>query len=230
MSADTERLRRKRNVSWFWFHTDCPSFPFAATPLGALTLMSTPFVLLTLLAVILCALFAWQKKRNPLLYGLLGAVFYTFGPLFILFSAHLCPRCKTPLRHRDWEQGRCTRCGKPVEERTRVFGRCITSGAVAAAVGSIPLAGIAGFFLRFPVPFQETGTVGAGAIVPAMFTAVFYSLLGGALVQAALGSVAGSLAYAFVPRSAGPVHPLAVAFGVACALPGVLLIPLGPWG
>ena len=147
------------------------------------------------------------------------------------------PVLQNPLTSQEWEQGRCTKCGEQLEGRTRVLGQCVTIGAVAAALGTIPMAGVVGYLYQFPIPFAGVAS-GSDAVASAMVAAIFYSVLGGSLVQAAAGGLAGALAYTAgslanvcEPRGAGPVYALAGVFGVVSALPGVLFVAglVGGW-
>jgi hypothetical protein len=105
--------------------------------------------------------------------------------------------------------------------------------ALASALGSIPLAGLIALLFRFPVPFAGIAS-GPKGMVPAMFGAFFYSLLGGVFVQAAAGGMAGVLAYVIGRRGAPRMNLLTVILGLAGALPGLLVLAvldwiIGPW-
>jgi hypothetical protein len=72
---------------------------------------------------------------------------------------------------------------------------------------------------------------GPRAVVPALFGAAFYGVLGGFVVQALLGGIAGVMA----SRSGAPDRRRAVlTYSVLAALPGVLVLSvldwiIGPW-
>lgn len=95
---------------------------------------------------------------------------------------------------------------------------------------TFPLAAIVALVFRFPIPFGSYLS-GPRAVVPALFGAAFYGVLGGFVVQALLGGIAGVIA----SRSGAPDRRRAVlTYAVLAALPGVLILSvldwiIGPW-
>jgi len=106
----------------------------------------------------------------------------------------------------------------------------VAAGAAIAVIATFPLAALVALVFRFPIPFG-TYMSGPGAVVPALFAAAFYGVLGGFLVQAVLGGIAGVMA----SRTAAPDRRRAVLiYSVLAALPGVLILSvldwiIGPW-
>src|SRR5688572_11875349 len=68
-------------------------------------------------------------------------------------------------------------------------------GAVAGVLGSFPLAAVVACVFRFPIPFAGYAS-GPGAMLPALFAALLYGVIGGAVVQAIAGASGGIAAYA----------------------------------
>src|SRR4030095_17163500 len=73
------------------------------------------------------------------------------------------------------------------------FVRYFWMGAAAAVAATFPLAALVALAFRFPIPFV-TYMSGVDAIIPALFAAAFYGTIGGFVVQALAGGVAGYLA------------------------------------
>src|SRR5260221_14343054 len=69
-------------------------------------------------------------------------------------------------------------------------------GPLIAILGAFPAAGLMALVYRFPIPFDDAHLRGSGlaGIVPSMMAVIFYGLLGGFLVLAALGVVAAAVA------------------------------------
>jgi hypothetical protein len=110
--------------------------------------------------------------------------------------------------------------------------RCALQGAAAGVLGSFPLAAVVAGVFRFPIPFAGYAS-GPGAMLPAMFAALMYGLLGGLVVQAIAGGVGGIAAYGLA-RDRAQLNLLSILFGAACALPGLLVLAtldwmIGPW-
>ena len=108
--------------------------------------------------------------------------------------------------------------------------RYFLAGAAIAVAATFPLAALAALVFRFPIPFGSYMS-GIGAVIPALFAAAFYGVLGGFVVQALLGGIAGVMA----SRSGAPDRRRAVlTYSVLAALPGVLVLSvldriIGPW-
>jgi hypothetical protein len=60
--------------------------------------------------VILGGLATW-KNRNPLVWGLVGGLFFPASLLCLLFEPHLCPKCRASLSTEEWGQRKCPSCG-----------------------------------------------------------------------------------------------------------------------
>ncbi|MUM23494.1 hypothetical protein FZI91_17560 [Mycobacterium sp. CBMA271] len=91
--------------------------------------------------------------------------------------------------------------------------RCAVIGSVAA-IGFSPIAAaLTAVVYRFPV-FMTGYLSGLGAVWPAMFSAVFYLVLGGFVVIGGLGSAAGIAAERLCPERAVP-YTLGAAFIIA---------------
>ena len=108
--------------------------------------------------------------------------------------------------------------------------RYLLAGAAIAVAATFPLAAIVALVFRFPIPFASYMS-GPRAVVPALFGAAFYGVIGGFVVQALLGGIAGVMA----SRSGAPDRRRAVlTYSVLAALPGVLILSvldwiIGPW-
>ena len=106
---------------------------------------------------------------------------------------------------------------------------CLAGAAIAVAA-TFPLAALVALVFRFPIPFGSYMS-GPSAVVPALFGAAFYGVLGGFPVQAVLGGIAGVLA----SRTGALNRRRAVlTYAVLAALPGVLILSIldwiiGPW-
>jgi hypothetical protein len=103
----------------------------------------------------------------------------------------------------------------------------IIVGAGIAVAATFPLAALTALLFRFPIPFGGYAN-GVDAVVPALLAVAFYGILGGFIVQAILGGLAGLLA---ARSTAGRTS---FVFATAAALPGVLLLSIldwiiGPW-
>ena len=108
--------------------------------------------------------------------------------------------------------------------------RYFVAGAAIAVTASFPLAALAALVFRFPIPFGSYMS-GIGAVIPALFAAGFYGVIGGFAVQAILGGIAGVMA----SRTGAPNRRRAVlTCAVLAALPGLLILSIldwiiGPW-
>ena len=108
--------------------------------------------------------------------------------------------------------------------------RYFLAGAAIAVGASFALAALVALVFRFPIPFGSYMS-GPSAVVPALFAAAFYGVIGGFPVQAVLGGIAGVTA----SRGGSPNRRRAVLiYSVLAALPGVLLLSvldwiIGPW-
>jgi len=108
------------------------------------------------------------------------------------------------------------------------------AGAAIAVGATFPLAALAALVFRFPIPFGGYMS-GPRAVVPALFAAAFYGTIGGFMVQAILGGIAGGLAAArTVPPEGRPAWKRCALFAGLAAVPGVLLLSIldwliGPW-
>ncbi len=106
-------------------------------------------------------------------------------------------------------------------------------GALAAVLTAPIAAALVAIVYRFPIPFGDYAT-GAGDALNAAAASVFYLVIGGGVLLAALGAVAGGL----ITRSTGTsllrALALSVAAGFGLALLGALLLAslehfVGPW-
>ena len=108
--------------------------------------------------------------------------------------------------------------------------RYFLAGAAIAVAATFPLAALVALVFRFPIPFGSYMS-GPSAVVPALFAAAFYGVIGGFLVQAILGGIAGAIA----SRTGSPNRWRTVGtYAVLAALPGVLILSIldwiiGPW-
>ena len=108
--------------------------------------------------------------------------------------------------------------------------RYFLTGAALAVIATFPLAAIVALIFRFPIPFGSYLS-GVQAVVPALFAAAFYGMIGGFIVQAILGGIAGVMA----SRTGAPDRRRAVLiYAGLAALPGVLILSvldwiIGPW-
>ena len=111
--------------------------------------------------------------------------------------------------------------------------RFFWAGAGIAVAASFPLAALVALLFRFPIPFG-TYMSGIGAVIPALFAAAFYGIIGGFMVQALLGGIAGGLAASATVSDRRRAWRRCAAFASLAALPGVLLLSIldwiiGPW-
>ena len=95
---------------------------------------------------------------------------------------------------------------------------------------SFPLAALAALVFRFPIPFGSYMS-GIGAVIPALFAAGFYGVIGGFAVQAILGGAAGVMA---ARTGAANRRRAVLTCAVLAALPGLLILSIldwiiGPW-
>ncbi|RDI69244.1 hypothetical protein DFR76_101782 [Nocardia pseudobrasiliensis] len=106
-------------------------------------------------------------------------------------------------------------------------------GALAAVLTAPIAAALVAIVYRFPIPFGDYAT-GAGDALNAAAASVFYLVIGGGVLLAVLGAVAGGL----ITRSTGTsllrALALSVAAGFGLALLGALLLAslehfIGPW-
>ena len=67
------------------------------------------------------------------------------------------------------------------------------AGAAISVGATFPLAALMALVFRFPIPFGSYMS-GIGAVIPALFAAAFYGMIGGFMVQALLGGLTGGLA------------------------------------
>lgn len=65
-------------------------------------------------------------------------------------------------------------------------------GALVAVIGAYPVAALVAFFYRFPIPFAGYAS-GFEAVAPTFVAVTKYGAIGGFIVVAALGALAGVL-------------------------------------
>jgi len=63
------------------------------------------------LAILILSIVADRKNRNPLVWGLIGGLFFPCSLIYLAFLPGLCPKCKG-----EWEGRTCANC-EPVPER-----------------------------------------------------------------------------------------------------------------
>jgi hypothetical protein len=63
------------------------------------------------LAILILSIVADRKNRNPLVWGLVGGLFFPCGLVCLAFQPCLCPKCKSECKGRT-----CPNC-KPGPER-----------------------------------------------------------------------------------------------------------------
>jgi hypothetical protein len=102
--------------------------------------------------------------------------------------------------------------------------RRFVAGALVAIVASFPLAALTALVFRFPIPFGDYLS-GPDAVVPALYAAAFYGILGGFIVQGVLGGLAALI----VPRSERRGWVRFGAAPVVAAWAGVLLLSILDW-
>jgi len=101
--------------------------------------------------------------------------------------------------------------------------RWFMRGAVAGVLGSLPLAALCALLFRFPIPFvgYRSGVI---AMVPAMFAALFYGVMGGIPVQAVLGGAGGAIgAWASRPDESR-MRRCAFVVSMLFAVPGIVTL------
>lgn len=69
----------------------------------------------------------------------------------------------------------------------------ILRGPLTAIIGAFPAAALVGLVYGFPIPF-DSKRHGINAVLPSFIAVVFYGLLGGFVVLALLGWMAGRVA------------------------------------
>ena len=109
----------------------------------------------------------------------------------------------------------------------------ILAGAAIAVGATFPIAALVALVFRFPIPFGSYMS-GIGAVIPALFAAAFYGIIGGFMVQALLGGLGGGLAAAATVVDRRRAWRRCVTFATLAAFPGVLLLSIldwliGPW-
>jgi hypothetical protein len=97
-------------------------------------------------------------------------------------------------------------------------------GSVVANVASFPLAALTALVFRFPIPFGGYAS-GPDAVVPSLYAAGFYGMLGGCLLQGLLGGVAALMVR---PSDDGGWIQRGAA-AVVVAVPGVLTLSVLDW-
>jgi hypothetical protein len=107
------------------------------------------------------------------------------------------------------------------------------TGAVVAVLATFPLAALCALLFRFPIPFDSYRS-GLTAMRPALLAVVFYGLLGGFIVQAALGGVAGLVAEHYGAHNRARTWRLCLGLAAVGSLVGVVALAIldfiiGPW-
>ena len=113
------------------------------------------------------------------------------------------------------------------------IARWFVAGAVIAVIASFPLAVLTVLVFRFPIPFGGYAS-GAWAIFPVLIGTFIYGILGGFVLQAILGGLAGVLAGVRAGLNVRPAWRRCLGLSTAAALPGVLTLSvldwlIGPW-
>jgi len=62
------------------------------------------------IAVLVLALMAKRKNRDPWAWGFIGAFFCLPTLVILAFMSYLCPKCKNPISDDEWRQKECPRC------------------------------------------------------------------------------------------------------------------------
>ncbi|MFI5779362.1 hypothetical protein [Nocardia sp. NPDC051570] len=125
--------------------------------------------------------------------------------------------------------------GQPRESRSTglVAWAAAAWGALAAVLTAPVAAAVMASVYRFPIPFGDYAR-GVGDAINAALASVFYLVIGGGVLLAALGAVAGLL----IARANGPrlarTLALTVAAAFGLALLGALILAtlegfIGPW-
>ena len=112
----------------------------------------------------------------------------------------------------------------------RSIGVTAAMGAVVAVLTAPAAAAVVASAYRFPIPFGEYAR-GIGEATNAAFASVFYVVLGGGLILAGCGAIAGVLIARGKRR---PVLTLTAAAGFGIALVGALVLStleqfIGAW-
>jgi hypothetical protein len=97
-------------------------------------------------------------------------------------------------------------------------------GSLLAIAASLPIAAMTALVFRFPIPFGGYVS-GPDAVLPSLYAAAFYGMLGGFLVQGLLGGTAALVARRTGNRSG--IHSGMAA--VIAAVPAVLILSVLDW-
>jgi hypothetical protein len=121
----------------------------------------------------------------------------------------------------------------PRHRRMMVAALWFATGAATAVAASFPLAALCALAFRFPIPFDGYRS-GSAAIRPALLAVVFYGVLGGFVVQAGVGGVAGLFAEHYGASRPRRTFGLCLALATMGASAGVVLLAvldfiIGPW-
>jgi hypothetical protein len=78
-----------------------------------------PYVVVSLVCAGINAFGAFRKNRNPIVWGLLGAMI-PLTVLIVAFLPFLCPECSKPLTNDQWRKRTCPDCGdlRDVQDHT----------------------------------------------------------------------------------------------------------------
>jgi hypothetical protein len=66
------------------------------------------------LAIVMLSLVADRKHRNPLVWGLIGGLFFPCSLIYLAFLPRLCPKCKD-----ECKGGTCPNCGTVLDRVVR---------------------------------------------------------------------------------------------------------------
>jgi hypothetical protein len=119
----------------------------------------------------------------------------------------------------------CDRITDKLDAAGGLSMKAFTKGAIIGVVATFPLAVICALVFRFPVPFAGYMS-GPRAISSVLSAVLFYGLLGGFLVQAAIGGLGGILAEHFSTANKKDVKNIRLILSTIGASFGVLLLAI----
>jgi hypothetical protein len=128
-----------------------------------------------------------------------------------------CPDCGVKI---PTEAKTCPHCGTP-----KSMLRSICTGVLITILGAFPVAALVALFFRFPVPFDGYRS-GISAVVPAIGAVLFYGIVGGFVVLAVLGAIAGAGAHSISSEYKKPVTPILVGFALIADLSVTLVLAM----
>jgi hypothetical protein len=107
-------------------------------------------------------------------------------------------------------------------------------GAVVSVVATYPTAAVCALLFRFPVPLGGYATGLSGAALSPFAVTIYGILLGGFVLQAALGALGGFVAGRVAQGEPRRAWRLTFLSGLGAAVPGVIVLSvldriIGPW-